>query len=90
MKHVSLDSDTDMMVQEVKKHACRDRVARERGACLERPEPHSLSDGPKTRREFLNLLTWSGGARARTRCVLALRARTRPRRLRKAARSGPG
>ncbi len=49
---------------EVKKRARSDRVARERLAYLERPEPHFLTYGPKTRREFLNLVRWNGGSRA--------------------------
>jgi predicted TIM-barrel fold metal-dependent hydrolase len=49
---------------EVKKRAFSDHVARERVAYRERPEPHYLTYGPKTRREFLNLLGWNGGARA--------------------------
>lgn len=47
---------------EVKKYASRDGVARERAEYGERPEPHYLTYGPKTRREFLNLLGWNGGA----------------------------
>jgi hypothetical protein len=49
---------------EVKKHTRSDSVARERLAYRERPEPHYLTYGPKTRREFLNLLRWNGGSRA--------------------------
>ncbi|MGH8632062.1 MAG: amidohydrolase family protein [Burkholderiales bacterium] len=49
--------------EEVKKRARGDRIARERLAYLERPEPHYLTYGPKTRREFLNLLRWNGGSR---------------------------
>jgi hypothetical protein len=40
---------------EVKKYTSRDRVAKEKLAYQERPEPHFLTYGPKTRREFLNL-----------------------------------
>lgn len=50
--------------QEVKMRARGDRIARERLAYLERPEPHYRTYGPKTRREFLNLLAWNGGSRA--------------------------
>jgi len=50
--------------EEVQQHLCRDRIARERSAYLEHREPHYLSYGPKTRREFLRLLRLSGGARA--------------------------
>ncbi|MGH7834292.1 MAG: amidohydrolase family protein [Candidatus Binatia bacterium] len=49
---------------EVKKHTRADSVARERLAYREHPEPHYLTYGPKTRREFLNLLRWNGGSRA--------------------------
>lgn len=50
--------------EEVKLRTGVDRIARERAAYLERPEPHYLTYGPKTRREFLNLLAWNGGSRA--------------------------
>jgi hypothetical protein len=50
--------------EEVKKRARGDRVARERLAYLENPMPHYLTYGPKTRREFLNLVRWNGGSRA--------------------------
>jgi hypothetical protein len=50
---------------EVKKHTRADSVAQERLAYRERAEPHYLTYGPKTRREFLNLLRrWNGGSRA--------------------------
>jgi len=49
--------------EEVRKHTRADRVAKERHAYLEHPEPHYLTYGPKTRREFLNLLHWNGGSR---------------------------
>jgi len=49
---------------EVKMRARGDRIARERLAYLERPEPHYLTYGPRNRREFLNLLAWNGGSRA--------------------------
>ena len=41
--------------KEIRKYTGRDRVARERLAYQERPEPHFLTYGPKTRREFLRL-----------------------------------
>jgi hypothetical protein len=41
--------------EEVKKYTGRDRIAGERLAYLEQPQPHFLTYGPKTRREFLNL-----------------------------------
>jgi hypothetical protein len=50
--------------EEMKLRARRDSVAAERLAYRERPEPHFRTRGPKTRREFLNLLGWNGGARA--------------------------
>jgi hypothetical protein len=49
---------------EVKKHTRADHVARERLAYREHPDPHYRTYGPKTRREFLNLLGWNGGSRA--------------------------
>ncbi len=42
----------------------RDEIARERLAYRERPDPHFRTYGPKTRREFMNLLGWNGGAHA--------------------------
>jgi predicted TIM-barrel fold metal-dependent hydrolase len=41
---------------EVKKYTGRDVIFREKQAYQERPEPSFLTYGPKTRREFLNLL----------------------------------
>jgi hypothetical protein len=49
---------------EVKKHTRADRIHQERFASRERPDPHYLTYGPKTRREFLNLLKWNGGSRS--------------------------
>jgi len=40
---------------EVKKVTSRDRVAREKAAYQERPQPHFRTYGPRTRREFLSL-----------------------------------
>jgi predicted TIM-barrel fold metal-dependent hydrolase len=48
---------------EVKKHTRADRIAEERLAYRELAEPHYLTYGPKTRREFVNLLRWSDGSR---------------------------
>jgi len=42
---------------EVKRVLARDRVCAEKIAYAERPDPHFLTYGPKTRREFLNLLS---------------------------------
>jgi hypothetical protein len=50
--------------EEAKRHARRDRIAVERLAYQERPEPHFRTRGPRTRREFLNLQRWNGGSRA--------------------------
>ena len=47
---------------EVTKHTRADRITQERFVYRERPEPHYLTYGPKTRREFMNLLRWSGGS----------------------------
>lgn len=41
-----------------------DSIAHQRTAYLEHPQPHFRTYGPKTRREFLNLLRWNGGSRA--------------------------
>jgi hypothetical protein len=46
---------------EVRKYTAADSIARERLAYQERPDPHFCTYGPKTRREFLNLLARSGG-----------------------------
>ncbi len=50
--------------EEVKLRARRDTIANERLAYREQAEPHFRTRGPKTRREFLNLLDWNGGSRA--------------------------
>jgi len=42
----------------------KSRSARERLDYRKRSEPHYLTYGRKTRREFLNLLRWNGGSRA--------------------------
>jgi uncharacterized protein len=54
----------NVSADEIKMRARGDRVARERLAYLEDPQPHYLTYGPKNRREFLNLLRWNGGERA--------------------------
>jgi predicted TIM-barrel fold metal-dependent hydrolase len=48
---------------EVKKHIRADAIANERHAYRGHAEPHYRTYGPKTRREFLNLLQWNGGER---------------------------
>jgi predicted TIM-barrel fold metal-dependent hydrolase len=52
-----------MTAAEIRKYV-RDDIARERLAYRERPEPHFRTYGPKTRREFLNLLARNGGEHA--------------------------
>ena len=42
-------------VDEILRVAARDTVARQRAAYREKPDPHFLTFGPKTRRQFLNL-----------------------------------
>jgi predicted TIM-barrel fold metal-dependent hydrolase len=42
---------------ELKRVLSRDRISLERSAYAERPDPHFLTYGPKTRREFLSLFT---------------------------------
>jgi uncharacterized protein len=48
----------------LKKLAGNDRIARERAEYQEHAEPHYRTYGPKTRREFFNLLRWHGGPAA--------------------------
>lgn len=43
------------------RHLAKDKVARDREEARSRPDPTFLTHGPKTRREFLNLLAWAGG-----------------------------
>ena len=50
--------------EEVKKHTRADVISRERAVYAENPQPHFRTYGPKTRREFLNLLRWNNGDRA--------------------------
>lgn len=45
----------------LKQHLHNDRVASERLAYREQPDPSFVTYGPKTRREFLNLRTWENG-----------------------------
>jgi predicted TIM-barrel fold metal-dependent hydrolase len=49
--------------EEAKKRMRRDKIAREKGNYLERADPHFRTYGPKTRREFLNLVRLGGGGR---------------------------
>jgi hypothetical protein len=50
-----------LSAQEIKKYTRTDQVFRERTAYREHPEPHFLTYGPKTRREFLSLLAAGEG-----------------------------
>ena len=45
---------------EVKKYTSHDEISRKRAAYSEKPEPHFRTYGPRTRREFLNLLSRNG------------------------------
>jgi uncharacterized protein len=47
--------------EEVKLRTGQDRIGRKRVGYREDPDPLFLTYGPKTRREFLNLLSWKGG-----------------------------
>ena len=49
-------------VEQVRKYANADHIAQQRADYAERPQPHFQTYGPKTRREFLNLLRWNGGS----------------------------
>ena len=49
--------------EEMKRHTAHDRIANDRIAYREAPNPHFRTNGPRTRREFLNLLAWNGGQR---------------------------
>jgi uncharacterized protein len=50
-------------VEEMKRRMAQDRIASDRLAYRETPDPHFRTYGPKTRRQFLNLLEWNGGQR---------------------------
>jgi hypothetical protein len=49
-----------LSADEIKKYITKDVISRQKQAYLEHPEPHFTTYGPKTRREFLNLLGASG------------------------------
>jgi predicted TIM-barrel fold metal-dependent hydrolase len=49
-----------LSAEEVKRYASRDRVAREKATYQERPDPHFMTYGPRSRREFLSLLGRGG------------------------------
>lgn len=50
--------------EEVLHRARGDAIERRRADYRDRPDPSFLTHGPKSRREFLNLLAWNGGSRA--------------------------
>lgn len=54
----------NISADDVRKYARIDRIACEKLADRERREPRFLTPGPKSRREFLNLLSWNGSERA--------------------------
>jgi hypothetical protein len=45
----------------LQRHVRADRVAKARAEYRQHPDPAFVTYGPKTRREFLNLLSWEGG-----------------------------
>jgi hypothetical protein len=47
--------------EDMKRHTAQDRIAKGRIVYRAAPNPHFRTHGPKTRREFLNLLAWNGG-----------------------------
>lgn len=48
-------------VKELERYTARDRIATEKAAYAERPNPSFATYGPRTRREFVNFLRASGG-----------------------------
>jgi predicted TIM-barrel fold metal-dependent hydrolase len=50
-------------IEAVSRRAAADPVAREREAYRQHADPSFATYGPRTRREFLNLLRWNGGSR---------------------------
>lgn len=51
----------NISVEEMKKRASQDKIATKRLAYQQSPDPHFMTYGPKTRREFLHLLALQGG-----------------------------
>ncbi|HEU5261177.1 MAG TPA: amidohydrolase family protein [Gemmatimonadales bacterium] len=51
----------NISAEELKLRSGNDRIGRQRGEYRADPDPLFLTYGPKTRREFLNLLSWKGG-----------------------------
>ncbi|MDF2176769.1 amidohydrolase family protein [Aliiglaciecola sp. CAU 1673] len=47
--------------EEVARHTSKDKVALHKAELQEKTSPHFQTYGPKTRREFLNLLRWQSG-----------------------------
>ncbi len=48
----------------IRKLTGNDRVALARAGYRQHPDPHFRTNGPKTRREFFNLMKWTGGQAA--------------------------
>lgn len=47
--------------EEIRLRTPNDKIGQRRSEYRQRPDPHFKTYGPKTRREFLNLLAWKGG-----------------------------
>jgi hypothetical protein len=52
-----------LSADEMKRYMAQDRITNDQLAYREAPNPRFRTHGPKTRREFLNLLAWNGGQR---------------------------
>lgn len=48
-------------MEEVARFVGRDHIALNKTRYLENPQPHFRTYGPKTRRQFLNLMKWQEG-----------------------------
>jgi predicted TIM-barrel fold metal-dependent hydrolase len=51
----------ELSLEEIRTSLRADRVAAARARYRENPDPHYRTNGPKTRREFMNLMRWTGG-----------------------------
>lgn len=51
----------NVSMEEVARFTGRDHIARNKARYLEDPQPHFRTYGPKTRRQFLNLMKWQQG-----------------------------
>ena len=58
MKPYGIDKD------EARLRASNDGVSRQKENYRNNPDPAFLTYGPKNRREFLNLMKWTGGSAA--------------------------